>query len=426
MNDIHLKYIACTPLSQSPDIHLYDVASSKTPLPRITIGTSNNSSTKGREGISVMRFIPSPLPEQKSTQILTGGSRGTVRLWLIPRPKRGQVIEDIRARCVWSVDLSNTEGCSGLLVLPSANNNVASEKPLILISGGAGSLTLLNTRKCTRKTFSTTATPKIESKWDLYNMTLRELRRLGNNTNMPARRWMGVNQIGLLDCSCTQGSSSYRISVVLNCGWVLSVYLTVSSPDNLVELSGSHTYNSSIRVQIIHITSRVQCFNSSNEKMTVLGGMALNCSLPDIPIPSSLSIKSLKQMIWVGDVKQKTYTMPSKDKFVLCEQHGTITTNANSNKESRNLGDGLILLDATPELNVSRSSTKSKESPTGDNAHAFEANQKRTLARLPLNGTPLSIAVHPAGEWMVVSYGLNGRRSEMRSVELVNIRKRPA
>ena len=333
-------------------------------------------------------------------------------------------MKDIKARCVWSVDLSNTEGCSSLLVLPSTNNDVASEKPLILISGNAGSLTLLNTCKCTRKSFSTTATPTIESKWDLYNMTLRELHKLGDNTKLPARMWMGVNQMSLLDCICTQGGSSYRISVVLNCGWVLAVNLTVSSPNKLVASSQNNAYSSSIRVQIVHKTPRVQCFNSSNEKMTVMGGMALYCSLPDIPIPSSLPINNFKQMIWLGDVKPKNYTMPSKDKFILCELHGAITANENSNKETRNPGDGLILLDATPWPNEYRSRAKSEKSPSCDNVQTLEViPSKKTLARLPLNGTPLSIAVHPTGEWLVVSYGLKGRKSEMRSVELVNMRK---
>lgn len=414
---------------------MYDVASSKTPLPKLTIGTLDNPSTKGREGISVMRFLKSASPKKKTVQILTAGSRGTVRLWLVPGPKRGQSMKDVNARCVWSVDVSESggEGCSDLIVLPSANST---DKPLVLLSGNAGSLVLLNTGRCTRKSFSTSTTPTIQSKWDLYTLTARELSKLNNDTKLPARRWMGVHQMRLLKYNCAEGVSSFKMSLVLNCGWVLVANLNILRANNLstkkspYESDHNHNFSISVRIQIVHQTPRVECFNSSNEKMTILGGMALNCSLPDIPTPSSALTNCINQAIWLGDVKPKKYTMPSKDKFVLCEQHGTLSTNVVYCEEglSRHPGEGLILLDVASGRDEVMRGRCSEEPVQDDSSQQSQINSHtglhRTLARLPLmNGAPLLLALHPAGEWMVVGYGLNGRCAAKGILELVSFRK---
>ena len=435
MISLFYAYVVPTHLSQSPEVHLYDVASSKTPLPKLTIGTLNNPSTKGREGVSVIRFLKSESPKKKTTQILTAGSRGTVGLWWVPEPKRRQSISDINARCIWSVDVSESggEGCSDLVVLPSANST---DKPLVLISGCAGSLVLLNTGRCTRKSFSASATPTIQSKWDLYTLTARELSKLNNDTKLPARRWMGVHQMSILKYHCAEDISFFRMSLVLNCGWVLVANLSVVRANNLSTNKNSsvsdhnHNYSVSVRIQIVHQTPRVECFNSSNEKMTILSGMALNCSLPDIPIPSSASINRHNQVIWLGDVKPKKYTMPSKDKFVLCEQYGTITTNEVHGEQCqlRHPGEGLMLLDVTSGINELIRGGSSEEPVQDDNSQQSQMTVRSglhgTLARLPLaNGTPSSLALHPTEEWMVVGYGLKGRCAAMRILELVSFRK---
>jgi hypothetical protein len=168
--------------------------------------------------------------------------------------------------------------------------------------------------------------------------------------------------------------------------------------------------------------------------MPVLGGMALNCSLPDIPIPSSPPINYLRPMIWLGDVKGKKYIMPSKDKYMLCEQHGTILSDSTSVLavgaaavgRLRHAGDGLILLDVSPNREKINHLTRDEELPSDNKCSPSQIEQpnvQRILARLPLtNGVPLSLAMHPAGEWMVVGYGLNGRRATAKSVELICMR----
>ncbi|KAL7482223.1 hypothetical protein ACHAW6_007895 [Cyclotella cf. meneghiniana] len=433
--------------AQSNEIQLYDVASPQTPLPRLVIGGSNNLSTKGREGIAVMRFLSSFPPKKSlaSTHLLTGGSRGTVMLWSIPTLKRGQTLSDVHPRCLWSVDIGGArgEGCSDLLLLPLVNSppthsNFKMDNPLVLLSGNAGTLVLLDTSKCTRKSFSTTATPTIQSTWDLYHLTSRELTKLDENAKLPARRWMGVNRMCLIQSKCFHGVSSFRISLVLMCGWVLVVNLTliqgIASEEKISGSNNNQSYGICIGVQIVHRTPQIQCFNSLNQKMSVLGGMALNFSLPDIPIPSSPPISYLRPMIWLADVKGKKYIMPSKDKYMLCEQHGTILSDSTSvhaygtaaDVGLRHAGDGLILLDVSPNQEKINHISCVEGLPSDNKCSPSQIQQpnvQRILARLPLtNGVPLSLAIHPAGEWMVVGYGLNGRWATAKSVELICMR----
>lgn len=431
--------------SQSPEVHLYNVGSSQKPLPRLTFGGGSiNSSSKGREGVSAVRFLMSSSLKKKPTltQLITAGTRGTVRLWSIPKLKRGQVMRDISARCLWSIDTSESgEGLSDMLVLPSANevpmDNATNDKPLVILGGNAGALVLLDTSRCTRKSFSTTVTPTKLAAWDLYQLASRELSHLDSNARLPARRWIGVNRMSLLQCNCSRGISSFKISLVLKCGWVLAVSLTLKqslSVDKKFAMEKSDSYNATIRVEIVHRTPRIQVFNSLLEKVEGVGGMGLNCSLPDIPIPATAPINQLRQMIWLGSVKSKKYIMPSKDKYILNEQHGPMSSDASPvlDLESdmqgllRHQGEGLFLLDVTnldentrlhsiPELGLDSMNNPSQVDPFNNN---------RTLARLSLpNGAPLSVEMHPAGEWMVIGYGMNGRVAAAQPLELVCMRK---
>ena len=56
-----------------------------------------------------------------------------------------------------------------------------------------------------------------------------------------------------------------------------------------------------------------------NEPIANLGGMALQFSLPEMPILLTLSHHDA---VWLGEVKEQRYSLPSKDKFVLASDHG--------------------------------------------------------------------------------------------------------
>jgi len=247
---------------------------------------------------------------------------------------------------------------------------------------------------------------------------------------------MAIHRLTLLGHGCANGESWFNIGMVAKCGWIFVAELSVpSSTAGSIDANQSQTNAIRLSLRIVHHTPRVQCFNSSNERLTMLGGMALQFSLPEIPIPSSSSDHGgqhtpLQSMIWLGDVKAMRYTLPPKDKYVLCEDHANVSSLAviprsndgtSSSKTVRHAGEGLILAHFDKFYEASK---------VGHDGIADEESFRKTCicARLSLpqhhGGSPLSLAVHPSGEWMVVGYGMNGRGAATKSLELVSMRKR--
>ena len=377
------------------------------------------------------------LASSTSTHILTGGNYGTVRLWMIPRSQGNSSINNLNAKCLWSIPAfgSKGEGVCDMMALPTEScsdqitpKSSTTKKPLVLLAGSASSLALLDTNKCTRKAFSTTATPTIAASWDLYQLAAREFSKIDSEAKLPARRWMAVHQFSLLRRESTNGDTLFKISMVAKCGWIFIADL--SMPSASASNANNQTNSIKLRMRIVHHTPRIQCFNSLNERLTTLGGMALQFSLPDVPIPSSLSCgngHALQNMIWLGDVKARKYTMPSKDKYILCEAHGTLLSDvashssdeATPNTKLRKPGEGLILA----HLDSKFFTAPLVDTQGGSGADQEGLRDTSICARVPLShGSPLSLAVHPSGEWMAVGYGMNGREAATKPLELVSNR----
>ncbi len=397
----------CVSPRNQREIHFYDTASEETPIPCLRLLDTRRSRS---EGIPKAVFLP-PLSSSTSTQILTGGNYGTVSLWTIPQNRlrhRAESISKLGAQCIWSVPAfaPKEEGVSDMMVLPmGASINESSNactKPRVLIAGNGSSLALLDTNKCTRKAFSATITPSVVSSWDLYQYVLRELSTIYPEAKLPDRKWIAARKLTLLHHECTFGNSRIQIGIILKCGWILIAYLSLPNQS----LSSSSV---NIQIQIVRLTPRIQCFNSSNERLSTLGGMALQFSLPEIPVPST---NITGGAIWLADVKQKTYTLPSKDKYVLSEEHGTFTAQTNQLLKSdtslppwirRHPGEGLIL------ARLGTSIIENRQLP-----------DSRICAWLPMSrGLPLSLAAHPSGEWVVVGHGRG-------ATTLVTMRKKVA
>ena len=342
-----------------PEVHVYDVACPAAPCLRL--GDSSHHSRS--EGVLKAAFLPSSSSSaRRPSALLTGGNYGTVRLWSItfkPQPRQNKQRQRrstsnnggngaLTAKCQWSVPAFGPEGRQGvcdILVLPSptpaaasslqstsSSNNANEKKPLVFLSGNASSLALLNTGKCTRKAFSTTVTPTIAASWDLYRLVLRELSKLDPEAKLPARRWMAVHGLRLLGSRrCARGggkgggdASWFKIGMVAKCGWMFVAQLFIPA---IVAGGSVNTDSIRLSLRIVHQTPRVQLYNSSNERLAMLGGMALQFSLPEIPVPSSAGGQG---MVWLGDVKALRYTMPSKDKYVLCEGYGKLASSPQS------------------------------------------------------------------------------------------------
>lgn len=385
--------IACFSRNQQ-EVRIYDTASDETPPSYLRIRDSRHSRT---EGITKVIFIP-PSSSHSSTQILTGGYYGTVSLWTIPKllPRRKtEPISSLSAQCIWSIPAftSKGEGVCDMMVLPLGvrkddliKPSNSSMNPLVLLAGSSSSLTLLDTSKCTRKAFSTAITPSFAATWDLYQYISKELSIIDPEAKIPARRWIAAQKLSLIRYECTD-RNSFQIGIVLKCGWIIIAELNQSLLSSSIN----------IRIQIVHHTPRIQCFNSSNEQVATLGGMALQFCLPDLPIPAT----NLNGAFLLGDVKQMRYTLPSKDKYVLGEEHGVLTAQPNQS------GEGLIII-----------------TQHGSNLSCRRKNKMRETcicARLPVPSVSLlSLVAHPSGEWIVISYG---RGAASRSLELVTMRK---
>ena len=414
------------------EIHLYDVASSKVPPPCLRVGESSFRGANGMgrqqhqrcEGVLSMRFIHSPAKKDGksslsgSTQIITGGVFGSVRLWSIPSTKlvgkrrRRCCISEVNAKCIWSMPVfgSSADGVSDILILPvisshhATSSTATTTKPLVLLSGGASStLVLLDTNKCTRKAFSTSITPTVAASWNLHQLASRELAKVDAKACIPDRRWMSVRNMRLIEYRrLTEEGGSWwcKIGMVTNAGWVFVAELVWKK--NKPRLS----------ICIVHHTPRIQCFNSSNERLTILGGMALQYSLPNAPVPSSDCVRMLSNnMIWVADVKGKKYTMPSKDKYVLCEDHNTlevledeVVSRGKISESSSENGIILVSMDTVNKYDGISSATR---------------NVVTRLSLPSSSRAPLALEIHPSGEWMAVGFG----KDDSTGLKLIRLRK---
>ena len=401
-------------------------------------------------------------------------------------------MDDLNARCAWSLRAfaSRGEGVCDMLCLPSEQPNVRNnlepsissssssfddgkqqrrrgQQPLVLIAGNGSSLALLDTSRVTRKAFSASVTPTLVASWDMYDLASRELARVDDThgAKLPARRWMAAHRLSLLRVlGCTSGDgggrgaivSRFEVGIVVKCGWMFVAELGIVTRSSgttttaaCATTSGTNADSTMLRLRLVHRTPRVQCFNSSNERLTTLGGMALQFSLPDTPIVSSRqSFTNGGNMTWVGDVGARRYTLPSKNKYELCEAHGTVTsvsptsdddgveTSSSlsiSNQEGprrRRPGEGLILADFDSGCldAIDRTTVDTCGEMGAERERRFGADSPVVRARLPLSEGrhPLSISVHPRGEWMVAGYGTNNGRggASTNPVELVCMRKK--
>ena len=289
-----------------------------------------------------------------------------------------------------------------------SSSTTTTKKPLVLLSGGSSStLVLLDTNKCTRKAFSTSVTPTVVASWNLHQLASLELSKIDKKAQLPERRWISASNMRLIEYRQLRnedegggGSWWCKIGIVSRCGWVFVAELGCHRKNNIPRLS----------IHIIHHTPRIQCFNSSNERLTTLGGMALQFSLPSAPVASSNCIRmSSNNMIWLSNVNAKKYTLPSKDKYVLCEDYDTLEVM----EEDELVTPGRITSSSENSM-ILVNLDEGKEYYDG-----FVSRNTVTRLPLPMNSNPpLALATHPSGEWMVIGCGGRGDSSELKLISM--------
>jgi hypothetical protein len=403
--------------ANSPEIHIYDIASDLTPLPCIRI---NNM-----ERVSKLLFMHSS--KSQNMRILTGGSGGGVRMWSIPtsiKHHRSPELNDFSPPlCTWLFTPFESGGGSGvcdmLRLRPNderldswPNKMAATTRSHVLLAGGNATLVLLDVDKCTRKAFSTTVTPVVEGVWNLYHMMSRELSRSDKGAKLPPLSWMVIHRLSLLRCDYTDHKySQYAIGIITKCGWMYSAELTISHQ------TAGQNLDPTLRLNLVHRTPRIRCYNSLNEPIANLGGMALQFSLPEMPILSTLL---RPDVVWLGEVKEMRYTLPSKDKFVLTSDHGLSTEPraiASSARDLRHLKNGLILARFDNRSSVLHDLQGVSEKEAGMRDQACK------ILRLSLScGSPSALSAHPGGEWMVIGYCRVASMLATKHIELACLR----
>jgi len=294
---------------------------------------------------------------QRNTRLLVGSGCGIVCAWSLPHAKQ---------RLLWSVQAFSSpgrptrEGVADMVLLGQDYRDAALDSPrhyagLLLLGGTNGTVELLDTQKCTKKSFSTSPTPTFLRRWILPSL----LRRQFSPVALPPAEWLGVHQLAVWQHPSPDPLRNALVSVVTHSGWVLRLSLTDS------------------RLAAVHKTRRVASFNSTG----AWDERHLFC-LPETPCPGSALGSGL---LCVADVGVKRIVRANDPKIaeVLL-------------RETRS--HALLLLDAD-------------DYSWGDDAVA----EMEVVSRVELPSAPRVIAVHPDGEWIVVGYG-DGVDLELLSV----------
>lgn len=368
---------------------------------------SDADSLRGRfrtEGnISIHHLPPS---SRKVHQLLSGGSYGTVRLWYYPnsrRQKKGQL-----PQLAWSLSPfldTHTEGVSEICHLencsfPSSHSHDTSNgSGLILVGGSKGSLAIIDQDRRSKKAFSTKLTPTILWSSNVGRYITR--RRLVDGV-LPSNSWMGIKKIVLWGESSSAEKNSpatvrnapseeARMTIVTNCGWTLhaSIRGLGRTSRKSSDFSGESTVAFSL--QIAHKTAKTMWLNSDLEEI-VVGENASTFSLPLSPPPVCTLGQS--NLLAIASVKRNVKVMSNKDKRVLSS-----LPDAEIERLCQDDGDAILLVDAS----IDRVAVSEHQGKLG-------SSDSFVVSKIPLgDGTPQALAVHPAGQWMIVGCSDEGR-----------------
>ena len=388
-------------------IRVYDLLSgSEADGPNHTV-LSDADSLRGHfrtEGnISIHHLPPS---NRKVHRLLSGGSYGTVRLWYYPisrRQKKTQI-----PTLAWSMSPfldTHTEGISYMCHLencsfPSSHSNDTSNgSGLILVGGSKGSLAIIDQDRRSKKAFSTKLTPTILWSSNVGRYITR--RRLIDGV-LPSNSWMGIKKIVLWGESSSAEknfpatvrnapSEEARMTIVTNCGWTLNASIRGLGRTGRKSSDFSGESTVAFSLQIAHKTAKTMWLNSDLEEI-VVGENASTFSLPLSPPPVCTLGQS--NLLAIASVKRNVKVMSNKDKRVLSS-----LPDAEIERLCQGDGDAILLVDAS----IDRVAVSEHQGGLG-------SSDSFVVSKIPLgDGTPQALAVHPAGQWMIVGCSDEGR-----------------
>lgn len=390
-------------------IRIFDLISgSEAGGPNHTV-LSDADSLRGRfrtEGnISIHHLPPS---SRKVHQLLSGGSYGTVRLWYYPNSRRRKKTQ--LPTLAWSMSPfldTHTEGISEICHLencsfPSSHSNDTSNgSGLILVGGSKGSLAIIDQDRQSKKAFSTKLTPTILWSSNVGRYITR--RRLVDGV-LPSNSWMGIKKIVLWGESSSHPSpknspatvrnapsEEARMTMVTNCGWTLNASIRGLGRTSRKSSDFSGESTVAFSLQIAHKTAKTMWLNSDLEEI-VVGENASTFSLPLSPPPVCTLGQS--NLLAIASVKRNVKVMSNKDKRVLSS-----LPDAEIERLCQDDEDAILLVDAS----IDRVAVSEHQGKLG-------SSDSFVVSKIPLgDGTPQALAVHPAGQWMIVGCSDEGR-----------------
>jgi len=186
-------------------------------------------------------------------------------------------------------------------------------------------------------------------------------------------------------------SEEARMTIVTNCGWTLhaSIRGLGRTSRKSSDFSGESTVAFSL--QIAHKTAKTMWLNSDLEEI-VVGENASTFSLPLSPPPVCTLGRS--NLLAIASVKRNVKVMSNKDKRVLSS-----LPDAEIERLCQDDGDAILLVDASIDRVA-----------VGEHQGKLGSSDSFVVSKIPLgDGTPQALAVHPAGQWMIVGCSDEGR-----------------
>ena len=291
-------------------------------------------------GNLVIKYLP-PKAVQKHQTLLVGGIDGSLNLW---------TSSHLNCRRVWTIKpFKNSNGSiTEIEHLPASHGNQKSG--LVVAATSLGYFALIDTDRCSRKSFSSELTPQVLKTWSLSH--------LGGVRKhvLPSSSWMRVEKVYIWTdrpkmptCNSPE-EKILSFGVVTSGGWVISLHLEMAK-------------DAVPKAHVLHRSPNIVMCDSS-KSFTYNGD-----STPSVPEFPSVhgKLDTAASLIVVTKTKTMYQVLPDSNKRVL-ESSGNISANS---KEK----DGLNII------------SRRGDSPI----------------TIPVEGKLKHLAVHPDNEWMVAS-----------------------
>ena len=310
---------------------------------------------------------------QCQNQVLVGGKDGTLNLWKFSNGSQGRLAWSINP---WRANNSRNGGISEIVHLTAGSSKTTCG--LVLVATSIGWFALIDIDNCTRKSFSSTLTPKVMKTW-----SISQLGGIKKHV-LPKSEWMGIRKCyvwadkarftNMIDSKLNK---SVDVGVITCGGWVILMQLTVTK-------GTVHT----LVARVLHRSPTVvQCDSTQS---TFYDDPRAPASVPEFASVYGKFDNAASQII-VTKTKPMYQVLPGSDKRVLDQSIGR---------------GGLI------------HSVREKGGPSGFTLINRRTGRPETSITIPINGEVKQVAIHPDNEWIAVS------DSQAGAIALMSLRRK--